>query len=72
MEVGGKLLNLEEAVAHNVATVLTYLNTKWTGKKLERLLGKNAIMNVPTTLAVIFTLMSKWASTYHKYGILRD
>ena len=59
-------------MAHNVAIILTYLNTKWTGNKLERLLGKKAFLKVPTTLAVTFITISKWATTYTKRGISRD
>ena len=66
VSVGGKLLDLQTAVTHNVQTFVKYYKQMWPDTKYERLLPKDPLDNVPMLLKKTFPVIDKYHCTSKK------
>ena len=58
VSVGGKFLDLQMAVTHNVQTFVKYYKKTWLDTKYERLLQKDPLDNAPMLLDKTFCLVA--------------
>ena len=66
VKVDNELLDLEEAVKHNVDVMVAHLKKKWKGNKYKMLIGTD---DVAVSLEKTFGDLSKWGTMYLKKGI---
>ena len=69
VSVGGKLIDLEKAVKHNVRTIVKFYQKKWPANKLERLLPNDPLVNVSMMMEKTFQIIGKYHTTYKKNGM---